>query len=110
MKSDLKVDLSYLKELVNELETLMSEAETIKSTATSSPLLEKDFSFNRKYLITVCKAMGVSMGISQEGKMLIGDLQTLVNANFATSAKSGSDSLEAMLETYLKPVKTTGNN
>jgi Mg2+ and Co2+ transporter CorA len=103
----MKVDISYLKELVVELETLLSEADLLKDSKSGNS--ERDEAFNKKFLVTMCKTAGVCMGITQEGSMLIGDIQKVIGSSFA-SPKAKEDAIEALLGNFNKSIKTTNNN
>lgn len=103
----MKVDLTLLKKYIEELELELKVAEAVKSKDALSDE-EANNAINAR-LISLSKAAGLCLGVSQEAGMLITDIQKLVSASFLPSKSSKSDLTDNMLSSFLKTYKGAGN-
>ncbi len=88
---DLKVDLSLLNKLTQELAAHTKKAESIRESGGD----------NNDYILELSRAAGVASGITQEATMLIGDYSRLVQLS---QPKPTKDDVLSFL-TPLKGVK-----
>lgn len=98
----MKIDITYLKRLVTELESLTSEAEQIQS--------ENDIKANpspNEYLVTISKAAGICLGITSEASALVGDIQKIVGQSFN---KPKEENLTSLLDFLKPPSKASQKN
>lgn len=98
----MNIDITYLEELVLELKNLIKESEDHKAGAALCSIDEQKI-LDRKVLVAMCKAAGVCLGISQEGALLVGDINKIVSVGGQNPKKE--DSLDGLLNKFLKPQK-----
>lgn len=98
----MKIDITYLKRLVIELETELRATETITDT-TLTP--EARIALEQTRLIALNKATGICMGIYQESTMLTYDIQKAVAATFTSPPPAKGDVAENTLSSFLKTFK-----
>lgn len=84
----MKVDLSIIKKLIEELESGLEAAEQLKT---------KDGAKISDYVVEMSKAAGLAAGIMQEGTFLVNDIQTMVRCSQQPQAPKANDLLDNIL-------------
>jgi len=102
----MKVNITYLKKLVDQLETELKTSEMDTGTALSKEAQE---ALEHEKLIALNKAGGVCMGIYQEAIMLVSDIHKVVASSFGPPKSSKDDVVETLLGSFNKSFKVNGD-